>query len=143
MQDSTVLSKYLIGEYRFRRVRNDRLFLCLFLQNYLVITECDHCGFINTTRTITSQPKLDLKLPCGNTYVFTVKAQTKRGISGGSKVYLEIKPSVGAVTNLMVNFIGGGEDTNGTDWSKEREKGFLLTWNAPRDINASDIQVRD
>ena len=43
----------------------------------------------------------------------------------------------------MVNFIGGGEDTNGTDWPKELEKGFLLTWNAPRDINASDIQVRD
>ena len=142
MQDSTVLSKYLIGEYRFRRVRNDCLFLCLFLQNYLVITECDHCGF-STTRTITTQPTLDVTLPCGNTYTFIVKVQTKHGTSGDSKIQFELKPSVGAVTNLMVNFIGGGEDTNGTDWSKEFEKGFLLTWNAPRDINASDIQVRD
>jgi len=141
VQDYTVLSKYVIGEYRFRRIRNDRLFLCLFLQNYLVITECDHCGF-STTRTITTRTTLDLTLPCGNTYTVIVKAQTKLDTSGASKIQFELKPSVGAVTNLMVNFIGG-EDTNGTDWSKELEKGFLLTWNAPRDINASDIQVRD
>ena len=142
MQDYTVLSKYVIGEYKFRRVRNDRLFLCLFLQNYLVITECYRCGLI-TSRTITPQPKLDLTLPCGNTYTFIVKAQTKRGTSGDSRIQFEMKSSFGAVTNLIVNFIGGGEDTNGTDWSKEREKGFLLTWNAPHDVNTSDIKVRD
>ena len=69
--------------------------------------------------------------------------QTKHGTSGDSKIQFELKPSVGAVTNLMVNFIGGGEDTNGTDWSKEREKGFLLTWNAPHDVKTSDIKVVD
>ena len=68
--------------------------------------------------------------------------QTTRGTSADRKVSLEIKPSVKAVINLAVNFIGG-EDANSTDWTKEREKGFLLTWNAPPDVKAADIKVRD
>ncbi|XP_073255774.1 uncharacterized protein [Porites lutea] len=107
-------------------------------KNYLVITKRHRYSF-NTIRNITSDTNLNLTLPCGNTYDFTVKAQTKRSTSADSKVSLEIKPSVKAVTNLAVSFIGG-EDATSIDWTKEREKGFLLTWNAPPDVKAADIK---
>ena len=107
----------------------------------MVITKRHRYSF-NTIRNITSDTNLFLTLPCGNTYTFTVKLQTTRGTSADRKVSLEIKPSVKAVINLAVNFIGG-EDANSTDWTKEREKGFLLTWNAPPDVKAADIKVRD
>ena len=107
----------------------------------MVITKRHRYSF-NTIRNITSDTNLNLTLPCGNTYDFTVKAQTKRSTSADSKVSLEIKPSVKAVSNLAVSFIGG-EDATSTDWTKEREKGFLLRWNAPPDVKAADIKVRD
>ena len=107
----------------------------------MVITKRHRYSF-NTIKNITSDTNLDLKLPCGNKYDFTVKAQTKRGTSADKTVSLEIKPSVGRVSNLAVNFIGG-EDTSSTDRTKERENGFLLTWNAPPDVKAADIKVRD
>ena len=107
----------------------------------MVITKRHRYSF-NTIRNITSDTNLFLTLPCGNTYDFTVKAQTTRGTSADRKVSLEIKPPVKAVTNLAVNFIGG-EDTSSTDRTKERENGFLLIWNAPPDVKAADIKVRD
>ena len=107
----------------------------------MVITKRHRYSF-NTIRNITSDTNLVLTLPCGNTYDFTVKAQTKRGTSADKKISLEIKPSVKAVANLAVNFIGG-EDANSTGWTKQSEKGFLLTWNAPPDVKAADIKVRD
>ena len=107
----------------------------------MVITKRHRYSF-NTIRNITSDTNLFLTLPCGNTYDFTVKAQTTHGTSADSKISLEIKPSVKAVTNLAVNVIGG-EDANNTDWTKARETGFLLTWKAPPDVKAADINVRD
>ena len=107
----------------------------------MVITKRHRYSF-NTIRNITSDTNLFLTLPCGNTYDFTVKVQTTHGTSADSKISLEIKPSVKAVSNLAVNVIGG-EDANNTDWTKARETGFLLTWKAPPDVKAADIKVRD
>ena len=107
----------------------------------MVITKRHRYSF-NTIKNITSDTNLDLRLPCGNKYDFTVKAQTKRGTSADKTISLEIKPSVEKVSNLAVNFIGG-EDANSTDWTTQSEKGFLLTWKAPPDAKAADINVRD
>ena len=107
----------------------------------MVITKRHRYSF-NTIKNITTDTNLDLTLPCGNKYDFTVKAQTKRGTSANKTVSLEINPSVEGVSNLAVSFIGG-EDANSTDWTKARETGFLLTWKAPPDVKAADIKVRD
>ena len=107
----------------------------------MVITKRHRYSF-NTIKNITTDTNLNLTLPCGNKYDFTVKAQTERGTSANKTVSLEIKPSVEGVSNLAVSFIGG-EDANSTDWTKARETGFLLTWKAPPGVKAADIKVRD
>ena len=95
----------------------------------MVTTECIHCSF-NTTHHNPKNTYLDMLVPCGNTYIFTVRAVINDESSNDKKVNVTLPTTAGAVTNLAVKFIPG---KNKTDWIKKREDALQLTWDPPSD----------
>ena len=102
-------------------------------------TECIHCG-LNKVTNVASHTHLDKNLPCGNIYIFTVRAVIYGKSGDERKVQLTIEPQAGAVTNLAVKFIPG---KNATDWIKRREDGLQLTWDPPSNLDPDKIEVRN
>ena len=95
------------------------------------------------TRSLTSSTSLYLHLPCGNVYTITVRAVTNNGSSAAKQTFISIPSQIGAVRNLAVKFIPGNNATrnNATGLIKQREGGFLLTWEPPAHVKAADVKV--
>jgi len=94
------------------------------------------------TRSLTSSTSLYLHLPCGNVYTITVRAVTNNGSSAAKQTFISIPSQIGAVRNLAVKFIPGNNATrnNATGLIKQREGGFLLTWEPPAHVKAADVK---
>ena len=76
-------------------------------------------------------------LPCGNSYTFSVRAVIE-GVTGKeSTAHITLPSDIGAVTDLAVNVIS----VNKSQQLDRLEKVFVLTWNKPKDVDASDIEV--
>ena len=95
----------------------------------MVTTECIHCSF-DTTHDKAINTTLNITVPCGNTYIFTVRAVINGKSSKGIETNITTLPTAGAVTKLAVKFIPG---KNESDWIKKREDALQLTWNPPND----------
>ena len=95
----------------------------------MVTTECIHCSY-NTIHNKTYKTTLDITVPCGNTYIFTVRAAINGESSNGREVRIISPATAGAVTKLAVKFIPG---KNESDWIKKREDALQLTWDPPND----------
>lgn len=102
----------------------------------MVITTCSYC---DTRRTIVpgSSTQYSLVLPCGNSYKFSVRAVIE-GINGKeSTAHITLPSDIGAVTDLAVSVIS----VNKSQQLDRVEKVLVLTWNKPKDVDASDIEV--
>ena len=110
----------------------------LSCQHYMVTTECIHCGLDTTNVDVAFHTRLDRLLPCGNTYIFTVRAVINGKSGDGRKILLRMEPQAGAVTNLAVKFIRG---KNESGWIEKGEDGFQLTWDPPSNLDPDKIEV--
>ena len=76
-------------------------------------------------------------LPCGNSYTFSVRAVIE-GVTGKeSTAHITLPSDIGAVTDLAVSVIS----VNESQQLDRLEKVFVLTWNKPKGVDASDIEV--
>lgn len=108
----------------------------------MVTTACTNCG-LGTEKNQTGDTYLDIPVPCGNTYTFTVRAVINDSFSGityseENKANLTIETTVAEVTNLAVKFVPG---ENKTFWIARLKDAFHLTWGKPRGLNRVDIEV--
>ena len=106
-------------------------------QYYIVTTECIQCSTDPTTVQVYNTT-LDKSLPCGNTYIFTVRAVISGESSNDKTAQVTLRPSAGAVGNLAVKFVPG---KNETAWIRQRQDGFQLTWDPPSDVDPNKIEV--
>ena len=102
----------------------------------MVIATCSYC---DTRRMIVngSRTGYSLMLPCGNSYTFSVRAVIEDVTGKESTAHITLPSDIGAVTDLAVNVIS----VNKSQQLDRLEKVFVLTWNKPKDVDASDIEV--
>ena len=102
----------------------------------MVIATCSYCD----TKRMTvpgSRTGYSLMLPCGNSYTFSVRAVIE-GVTGKeSTAHITLPSDIGAVTDLAVNVIS----VNKSQQLDRLEKVFVLTWNKPKDVDVSEIEV--
>ena len=97
------------------------------------------CSFCETRITTVpgSSREYSLELPCGNSYTFSVRAVIE-GINGKeSTAHITLPSDIGAVTDLSVSVIS----VNKSQQLDRVEKVLVLTWNEPKGVDVSDIEV--
>lgn len=76
-------------------------------------------------------------LPCGNSYKFSVRAVIEDIPGKESTAQITLHSDVGAVTDLAVSVIS----SNKSQQLDRLEKVLVLTWNKPKDVDVSEIEV--
>lgn len=96
-----------------------------------------NCG-LGIDKHQTGNTSVDLRVPCGNTYMFAVRAVISGTFSVENNVNLTVVTTVGAVTNLAVKFVPGKSETL---WIARLHDAFHLTWGKPKGVSQVDIEV--
>ncbi|XP_068762096.1 uncharacterized protein [Montipora capricornis] len=102
------------------------------VQYYVVVTTCSSC---NTTTMKYFVQAILLRLLCGNTYTFSVRAVVDGVYGPESKVTFQLPSNVGPVTNLAIKFFSSEESQEFDD----AEEKLRLTWSKPQDVNSFEI----
>ena len=76
-------------------------------------------------------------LSCGNNYTFSVRAVINDTSGTEKTANISLQSDVGAVVDLAVSVIS----FNKSQESDRAEGGFLLTWNKPKNVDVSEIEV--
>ena len=111
-------------------------FSYLLFQYYVVSIECPACSDFQTNNSKVSNTSFSQELPCGNEYIFTVRASDTLQNGAESHVAISLNSPVGPVTHLTVQFIPG----NGTA-DRIVHDNFLLKWDPPKDAASSGFKV--
>ncbi|KAJ7384231.1 hypothetical protein OS493_022861 [Desmophyllum pertusum] len=105
---------------------------------YVVSIECPACSDFQTNNSKVSNTSFSQELPCGNEYIFTVRASDTLQNGAESHVAISLNSPVGPVTHLTVQFIPG----NGTA-DRIVHDNFLLKWDPPKDAASSGFKSYD
>ena len=103
------------------------------------------CVDFDTRRTMVNDTSLRQNLPCGQTYVFTIRAVTQLEAGAASHATLSLKPAdIEPVTNLAVKYLprsGNISNISSVVNPDESWDRFILTWDPPKNFSADKIEV--